>query len=83
MLDEVAAERLRQYERRRWNKMTIEQKRAKALATALSMNPLMRHCMDCKYAETSGVPSCAYILIMKQRRPCPPGEACTVKVNKK
>ena len=79
MLTEREAELLRHYEKRKWNSMTIEQKRNKALKSAISMNPQMATCMDCYYAETSGIPSCAYILMEGHKRPCPPGEGCEVK----
>lgn len=82
MLTEKEAELLRQYEKRKWDSMTIEQKRSKALMSAISMNPQMKPCMGCYYAETSGIPSCAYIEIKGHRRPCPAGEGCTVRREK-
>lgn len=40
-------------------------------------------CKGCKYAVSEYKGSegyyCQYILMTKKRRPCPPGEGCTVK----
>lgn len=39
------------------------------------------NCADCVYKGMAGeLPHCAYIFKTGQRRPCPPGDECTVKV---
>lgn len=43
----------------------------------MSQNP----CKDCVYYGRAGAePICEYILLEQRRRPCPPGEGCTVKI---
>lgn len=45
-------------------------------------NPLARNCVGCAYSgQASSMVHCAYIFIVGQRRPCPPGDACTVRVS--
>ena len=40
------------------------------------------NCSDCVYKGTiENRPHCAYILKTNRRRPCPPGDECTVKVS--
>ena len=43
-------------------------------------NPLAEPCRNrkCRFLNTDGIPSCDYIRKMSKKRPCPPGEACTV-----
>ena len=41
---------------------------------------------DCHYYKTfttGGMRCCTYLLKTDKRRPCPPGEGCTVKVPRK
>ena len=39
------------------------------------------YCRGCVYRTYAGAePICGYILVERRRRPCPPGEGCTVKV---
>lgn len=40
-------------------------------------------CKGCIYSThfQNGVYTCEYILMTKQRRPCPPGSKCTVRVD--
>ena len=39
------------------------------------------YCKGCVYrGKTSGDTTCEYILIEKKRRPCKPGDGCTVRV---
>lgn len=42
------------------------------------------NCSDCVYCGwlTGVIPYCDYLFRTNQRRPCPPGEGCTVKVSK-
>lgn len=43
-------------------------------------------CDDCCYCgriKSEGLRYCRYMLFTNQRRPCPPGEGCTVKVGMK
>lgn len=41
------------------------------------------YCDDCFYYRTiTSDRFCAYLLITDQRRPCPPGEGCTVKIKR-
>lgn len=42
------------------------------------------NCSDCVYCGwfTGVIPYCDYLCRTNQRRPCPPGEGCTVKVSK-
>ncbi len=44
-----------------------------------------KHCLDCRYYQGAYEADlcCCYLLITDQRRPCPPGKGCTVKVIKK
>ena len=38
------------------------------------------YCQGCIYAVFAGCePVCDYFLMTKHRRPCPPGEGCTVR----
>lgn len=44
------------------------------------------YCDDCVYRGTlvnGTLPYCKFFLVTNQRRPCPPGEGCTVKVGRK
>lgn len=44
------------------------------------------NCSDCFYRGSMGdgsIPYCRYIFMTNQRRPCPPGDGCTVKVKRK
>ena len=42
------------------------------------------YCSDCAYSgKAGGMRCCNYLLTTNQRRPCPPGEGCTVKVGRK
>ena len=44
-----------------------------------------RYCDNCGYSGTiTGLPMrcCNYFLVTNQRRPCPPGKGCTVKVGR-
>ena len=42
------------------------------------------YCSDCVYCGwfTGVIPYSDYLFRTNQRRPCPPGEGCTVKVSK-
>lgn len=43
-----------------------------------------RYCSDCFYrGKIGGMPCCDYLLRTEKKRPCPPGEGCTVKVTVK
>ena len=45
------------------------------------LNRLHPYCQGCIYATAVGGDQiCQYILIVRHRRPCPPGEGCTVRV---
>lgn len=42
------------------------------------------NCGDCQYrGKVGGMPCCDYFLRTGNRRPCPPGEGCTVKVSRR
>ena len=41
------------------------------------------NCFYCGSVEGGRLQCCNYLLITNQRRPCPPGDGCTVKVGKK
>lgn len=43
------------------------------------------YCDKCVYRKilTCGLAYCSYLLDTERRRPCPPGEGCTVKVTRK
>ena len=43
------------------------------------------NCRDCKYfyGYTDFDVCCNYIFVTGRRRPCPPGDGCTVKVKRK
>lgn len=42
------------------------------------------NCDDCVYRViVGGMASCDYLFRTGQRRPCPPGDECTVKVGRK
>lgn len=42
------------------------------------------NCEDCFYRRRVGETFCChYIFMTNERRPCPPGDACTVKVPRK
>ena len=43
------------------------------------------NCHDCKYfyGNTDFDVCCNYIFVTGRRRPCPPGDGCTVKVKRK
>lgn len=46
-------------------------------------NKKIGFCDDCFYCRRiyqSGPRYCAYLMITNERRPCPPGDECTVKV---
>lgn len=38
------------------------------------------NCHYCGFLVNGGVPYCKYLLVTDHRRPCPPGDGCTVKV---
>ena len=43
-----------------------------------------RNCIDCWYRTRFGVDfACGYLLKTGQRRPCPAGDGCTVKIGRK
>ena len=44
-----------------------------------------KNCHDCKYfyGHSDYVACCNYIFVTGKRRPCPPGDGCTVKVKRK
>ena len=44
-----------------------------------------KNCHDCKYfyGNTDFDVCCNYIFVTGRRRPCPPGDGCTVKVKRK
>lgn len=44
-----------------------------------------RNCRDCKYfhGHDGSVLSCNYIFMEDKKRPCEPGEGCTVKVRRR
>jgi hypothetical protein len=45
-----------------------------------------KYCDNCVYSGTltaSTTKVCNYLLVTNKRRPCPPGEGCTVKVVRK
>ena len=45
-----------------------------------------KFCDDCYYCvnfRSGGMRCCNYLIMTNQRRPCPPGEGCTVKVPRK
>ena len=44
-----------------------------------------KHCLDCKYYQGyyESDLCCHYLFETDQRRPCPPGKDCTVKVSRK
>lgn len=45
---------------------------------------MKNNCDDCYYRGTIyNTACCNYLLMTDQRRPCPPGEECTVKVRRK
>lgn len=49
-------------------------------------NKCDKFCHDCVYMGVAGngyIPMCNYIFIEDKRRPCPPGEGCTVKLTDK
>lgn len=44
---------------------------------------MANNCSDCFYCgklSSGSVPYCRYIFMTNQKRPCPPGDGCTVKV---
>ena len=47
--------------------------------------PLDKYCIGCKYYTkiTDGVRYCSYMFRTDNRRPCPPGKDCTVRVERK
>lgn len=50
------------------------------------MKMARHYCDNCVYSGVlTGIPTrcCNYFLVTNQRRPCPPGEGCTVKVGRK
>lgn len=47
-------------------------------------NTLAEYCSGCIYFDRAGeTPVCGYLLRTMRRRPCPPGEGCTVKCTSK
>ena len=52
------------------------------------MRPLRikdKHCQGCYYYRNmyDSAWYCAYIFVKDQKRPCPPGKECTVKIRRK
>lgn len=45
--------------------------------------PGREHCEGCVYFQGEITKMCAYIFIKGERRPCPPGKDCTVKIERK
>lgn len=42
------------------------------------------NCFNCVYRGKFGdTHCCSYILVTGRRRPCPPGDGCTVKIGRK
>lgn len=42
------------------------------------------NCDDCFYYRSANLDRyCAYIFVEHKRRPCPPGDECTVKIRRK
>lgn len=41
------------------------------------------NCFYCGRLEGGALPYCKYYFMTNQRRPCPPGDGCTVKVGRK
>ena len=47
-------------------------------------NPLAGNCVGCVFSgQASSFVHCAYNFITGERRPCPPGDKCTVRRNRK
>ena len=44
-----------------------------------------RHCLNCHYYQGNSESDmcCCYMLITDMRRPCPPGQGCTVRIKRK
>lgn len=79
---ECSGKRYKAYQKRR-----TEDRRAKrnAQAKAVAKNEHMEYCKGCKYwfGDYEYNQCCNYIFIKGHRRPCPPGEKCTVKETRK
>ena len=45
--------------------------------------PLDKHCEGCVYYQGQLIKTCNYIFEKGERRPCPPGKGCTVKLKRR